>query len=680
MLWTLVLLLGCGQTPGANPAPPMSAPSVLIITLDTTRADRIGVYGGPAPTPAYDRLAAQGTVFERAYSSTPLTIPSHATILTGLGPLSHGVRENGDAVLPDSVTTLAERLQDVGYWTAAFTSAFPTRARWGLTQGFQIVHDDVTGVSTRDDYGDCRRAEDVVTDTIDTLDDAAGKPAMVWVHLFDAHFPYEAPSPWSQEHADPYNAELAYAAAQVERLITRWDTLYPDSVVIITADHGESLGDGGEPTHGLLLNDGTMRVPLIVRGPGITAGARAQEVVGLQDITPTVLGMLGLTNEGLDGVDLRQGGSEEIYAETLTARSMLGIAALRSLTATEGRVTRGVDDRFTPYRDGRVTVEPDTDAALAPWTARLDAWLAAHPEPERETMSLDEETEAALAALGYLGGDLSDATAPIDPRDVVTLVPQVWQVRGMLRAGAVAQALAVVERLERELPGTWAALRPRMELLRAQGRPEEAISVGVDLYRAMPSSLTALDLAELYESMGDLEGVLDWVEEALMLEPHSPRARSLQVRALLHLGDVEAGAELARRWWAEDPHNIELALSLAEVALAEGRLEEADVLSDHALEQLPGSLWARGLRADVDWALGRSEDAIVVMQDLLADNRGDLRVRLRLGMMLLDVHRNAEATRTLRPAAWMAPDNDEVLALVASAEEALASERARRSR
>ncbi|MEY3212120.1 MAG: Tetratricopeptide repeat, partial [Pseudomonadota bacterium] len=209
---------------------------------------------------------------------------------------------------------------------------------------------------------------------------------------------------------------------------------------------------------------------------------------------------------------------------------------------------------------------------------------------------------------------------------------------------------------------------------------EEAISVGVDLYRAMPSSITALDLAELYESMGDLAGVLDWVEEALALEPHSPRARSLQVRALLHLGDVEAGAELAQRWWAEDPHNVELALSLAEVALAEGRLEEADALSDHAVEQLPGSMWARALRADVDWALGRSDDAIVVMQDLLADNRGDLRIRLRLGLMLLDVNRNAEAVRTLRPAAWMAPDDEEVLVLVASAEEALALERSRRAR
>ena len=163
---------GCAQPPG---------PSVLLITLDTTRADRLGVYGGPVPTPAYDRLAASGAVFERAYASTPLTTPSHATILTGLSPLSHGVRENGDAALSPEIPTLATRLSEAGWTGAAFTSAFPTRARWGLARGFSLVHDDVCGDSTRDDFGDCRKAALVVDDAISTLSGVEG-PVFAWVH------------------------------------------------------------------------------------------------------------------------------------------------------------------------------------------------------------------------------------------------------------------------------------------------------------------------------------------------------------------------------------------------------------------------------------------------------------------------------------------------------------------
>ncbi|MBT3219541.1 MAG: sulfatase, partial [Proteobacteria bacterium] len=336
MLYLLACLIGCG---GATKEPP--PPSVLLITLDTTRADRLGPYGyGLATTPTYDRLAHEGTVFERAYSSCPLTIPSHSTIFTGRYPPSHGVRDNGDFILGPDAITLAERYREAGWLTAAFTSAFPTQKRWGFAQGFHVYHDPLERQPTQLDWRDQRTADEVIDDALETLTKFdRDKPWFVWVHLFDAHWPYEPPEPFATNHKGrPYDGEIAFADSEVGRFLNWWEKQRSGSYTVITSDHGEGLGDGGEQTHGFLLHDGTMRVPLIVQGPKIEGGKRIKDPVGLVDIAPTLLDLTGLDiHPEVQGKNIFQGGSSEVYAEALTGQFNLGLAPLFSSTGSAGR-------------------------------------------------------------------------------------------------------------------------------------------------------------------------------------------------------------------------------------------------------------------------------------------------------------------------------------------------------
>lgn len=233
--------------------------------------------------------------------------------------------------------------------TAAFTAAFPTQARWGFDQGFDIYHDPLERAPSVLDWRDQRTADEVVDDAMRTLEGEDGD-WFVWVHLFDPHWPYEAPEPFASRHRGrPYDAEIAFSDHQLGRLLAWWDAKNPESVVVVTADHGEGLAEGGEQTHGFLLHDGTMRVPMLMRGPGIGRGEVISDPVGHADIVPTVLAVVGLEgDEQIQGLDLRDGGSKEIYAEALTGRFQLGLAPLYSLSTDDGRYTEGVLGRVLP--------------------------------------------------------------------------------------------------------------------------------------------------------------------------------------------------------------------------------------------------------------------------------------------------------------------------------------------
>ncbi|MBK9369294.1 MAG: sulfatase [Deltaproteobacteria bacterium] len=330
-------------------------PSILLVTLDTTRADRLGPYGYMlAQTPTLDALAAQGVVYTRAYATCPLTIPSHASLFTGRTPPSHGVRDNGDYVLPETAITLAERFAEAGWRTAAFTAAFPTQARWGLNQGFERYHDPLRRLPTQLDWSDQRAADEVITDALATLPGLAkdGEPLFVWVHLFDAHWPYEPPEPALSAHPGrPYDGEITFADAELGRLIAWFDEARPGGVVVITADHGEGLGDGGERTHGFLLHDGTVRVPLIVRAPGLTALGRVDDPVSHIDVAPTLLNLAGLPlHDGLQGADLREGGQRAAVQRGLDRPARLGLGADVRLHRRGGAVHGGRLGRVLPRR------------------------------------------------------------------------------------------------------------------------------------------------------------------------------------------------------------------------------------------------------------------------------------------------------------------------------------------
>ena len=287
--WRLLEARSSGIAAGAN---------ILLITLDTTRADRLGCYGhAAASTPALDQLAAGGTCFDSAFAQIPLTLPSHASLLTGMHPAELGILDNGRAALPDDVETLAETCRDRGYRTAAFLAASVLDGRFGLSAGFDVYDDELPAPPGGVIEFDQERPANVVCDrALAWLAGNTDSPFFCWVHFFDPHGPYEPPEPFRSRLADPYDGEVAFADTQVGRLMS-WlqaHELADRTLVVVASDHGEGLGEHGESAHGVFLYDSTIRVPLILSMPTrIAAGRRVTAVVSLVDILPTLLELLG---------------------------------------------------------------------------------------------------------------------------------------------------------------------------------------------------------------------------------------------------------------------------------------------------------------------------------------------------------------------------------------------------
>ena len=264
----MLLLLTIACTPAPIPPPPVAAtarPDILLVTIDTLRADRVGAYGDPlAKTPTLDGLAADAALFRQAHSVTPLTLPSHASMLTGRYPVHHGLRDNGGFRLEDAVPTLATALQDAGYTTGAFVSAFVLDGAWGLDRGFSTYRDPFhpQKVAQVGAFGEVELPSAEVVNAAAAWWREAEAPRFAWVHLYDPHTPWREHPDWD---GDPYRGEVAFADTLLRRLIELTDN---EDLVIVTSDHGEGLWDHGEREHGLLLSPSVTRVPLIVRPPG----------------------------------------------------------------------------------------------------------------------------------------------------------------------------------------------------------------------------------------------------------------------------------------------------------------------------------------------------------------------------------------------------------------------------
>lgn len=292
----VIVALAAGACSSDSPSvPPFSPPHVLLITIDTLRADRVAPDGPFAPlTPNLGALAARGARFTDATAHAPLTFPSHVSIHTGLLPSEHGARDNGSYVLEDGARTLAERLQERGYATGAFVASFVLSKSFGLAQGFETYVDRFDPSGSRYSFSELqRRGSAVAGDAAAWLADAGtrGRPVFLWMHLYDPHTPYDAPAAFARRFPDqPYNAEVAAADWAVGYLLESADEDFlRNALVIVTSDHGEGLGEHGEPEHGIFLYDATIEVPLIIAGPGVPAGVTVTEQVRHVDLLPTVM-------------------------------------------------------------------------------------------------------------------------------------------------------------------------------------------------------------------------------------------------------------------------------------------------------------------------------------------------------------------------------------------------------
>lgn len=407
---------------------PTRPSNVVVISLDTTRADRLPAYGfSGMTTPALDRIARQGMVFDCAETVAPLTLPAHTSLFTGLYPPHHGVRDNADApaVGVAAAPTLAEILRARGFRTAAFVGSVVLSRSRGLARGFDTYSD-----GAYDGLPPPRRRDGsiVIDEASAWIDRQDGAPFFLWVHLYDVHGPQRLPIEYRRAYGDSYEGGLAYADAQVGRLLNSLERkgVIPSTAVIVAGDHGESLGDHGEREHGIFVYESTMHVPLIVRSPGARRG-HADGLVSLVDVLPTVVDLFGLPRpSGLDGVSLvpalrgRRLPEREVYAESMYP-SHLGWGPLRMLRRERMKYIEAprpelYDLATDPFE--RRNLVSERPAAADGMRARLAAIAAISPR-YAAAGAPDVETARGLAALGYISGRPAPPAPVLDAKDYI---------------------------------------------------------------------------------------------------------------------------------------------------------------------------------------------------------------------------------------------------------------------
>ncbi len=581
-------LVACSSGPSIAVAP---RPDVLLVTLDTTRADRIGAYGySGAATPTLDGLAATGRRYERAYSPVPLTIPSHASLFTAHSPSHHQIHSNGDATLPPSATTLTERLSEHGYRTGASVGAFVTGRVWGFDQGFDRFYEGVA--DGRDGWQAQRPGAEVVDDLLrwEAETRAQHEPRFAWAHLYDPHHPY---TPWP-EHLEavegrPYDAELAYVDAQVARLVARFDR--EGTVVVVVGDHGEGLGQHGELAHGWYVYDATQRVPLIMTGPGIAAGEVVADLVSLIDVAPLVLAHLELPD--LPASDGSAVPGNPVFLESWQLAQRFGLAP--HLAVVDGPL-KLIDVPRPELYD--VVADPreqhDLAAQRPDEVLRLQALLrsADLAEPSRDPAHPpDPRLSAQLAELGYVDAGLAGPStqARPDPKAhrelLITLQGIDQRVTGPeVDAEVAAQLQALVIRyphiteLRTRLAGLWARM----------GRTADAARVVHDALANDPDNVPLrIGLAALLAGEGRLSEAADLYQEAAEAMPWQPRLRAMCLLALIDSGRVDEAVELGGGWLDETLEDASVA-GLTGVALVKARRFDAAIpLLDRGLQANP---------------------------------------------------------------------------------------------
>ncbi len=452
--------------------------NVLLITLDTTRADHLSCYGyAENETPNIDALVAHGVRFDHAISSVPLTLPAHATILTGLAPYHHGVRNNGAYALPADRITLAEVLRERGYATAAFVAAFVLDERFGLRQGFDHYSFEVTEEGRRgpQSLAHERDAKAITSDALGWLAEFTDTPAeksppfFAWVHYYDPHAPYAAPQQSQSRAEDPrkaaYDAEIAYVDSQIGRLFRALQdcNLWDNTLIVLVGDHGEALGDHGELEHGGFIYDETVRVPLILSSAALFNQAYRVDdrVASTEDIVPTLAALLGFDlSHDVDGHNLLATPTDAdrvIYIETLYTQEDLGCAPLFGLRRLKDKfilaprseyydLQRDPLEHENLYKSGRApaaALESELQTIISGWSADGSA-----------TRQMSAEEVRRLATLGYASmiSDGVDGELP-DPKDQVPQLARVTTARALLDQGNITEALEILTEIAENVRG-----------------------------------------------------------------------------------------------------------------------------------------------------------------------------------------------------------------------------------
>ncbi len=626
-LWILALGLvsvlvhaGCGNDENSSV---MSThgfrPNVLVLTLDTTRPDHLGCYGhAAAVTPVIDALAKRGTRFEHAYAPVPLTLPSHATIWTGLQPPEHGIHDNGRNALAADVPHAAEILRSAGWSTGAFLSTAVLDTTFGLARGFDVYDDRMSAVDAEGDEAPPQRRGDATTDAAVAWIRTAREPLLGWVHFYDPHSTYDPPEPWRSRTPDPYDGEIAFVDSQIGRLLAVLEErgALERTIVVVTADHGESFGEHGEATHGLFVYDATMRVPLVFAGPGCDSRI-ARTPAELADIAPTILDLCGVRHElarpslasVLRGAEL---GPRPVYGESEYGWLSFGWSPLRTTVVDGWRYVDSSDPELYDQRaDPRELVDlaDQDDERVARLDRELEALRAGFTPRGSSAAKIDEALASRLSSLGYAQSVTAPGEVPSDapsPRAMTNIHEEFLRGVGFAQHGQADRAIPLLESAAKSWPrGVLIHLHLAQALLSA-GRPADArvaAARAVELDPNLEGAHYCLGLASAMSD--DPAGAIAHFDRALALQPTGYLTRLAKMRALVRLGRDPEAAEVLEQIVAMKPLDTASAAKLARIQRQLGRHVDAVRVLRAANRARPED---QGLALYLAWELATSPE------------------------------------------------------------------------
>ncbi len=650
-LLTLALLTACSTSPvppAPDPSsPPPSPPNLLLISVDTLRADHLSCYGNPRiQTPALDRLAAEGILFEQAFTPVPITLPAHASLLTGTYPVFHGVRDNSGFILPDSAETMAEILRHHGYSTGAFVGSFVLDSRFGLDQGFDVYVDDFHA-ETLDLVQQSileHPAEEVFRRVGEWLEqlrrpksatpthpDTHTRPWFAWIHLFDPHAPY-APPPTFQVPANvtPYEAEVLYVDRQLGGFLNalREQSDFNNTLIILTSDHGEGLGAHGEDTHGIFLYDTTLHVPLIFRLPGGShGGTRVSRQVRLIDVLPTVLQLLGLApsarvhGEGLAASWLGRTASDlDLYCETLMPQLSYGWSALSGLRTRQRKfIDAPRPELYDLQADPAETrnLAESSRAELSRLRQEKDRLrgLYSGESAAAALRSIDAATAERLRSLGYVGvsagSRLSATPSGADPKDKITVFNRVWEAQAAAESGELAGSIRILDQIIAAEPNLFVARSLQSLNHLRQGRPQLALPHLEAAARLRPEDPGShLYLGMTYLRLGRLQDAVREFELVLELEPVHEAALNNLAAAYAQLGRHEDAARMFQRILDQQPQDVAALVNLGVIRMLQERPRDALSCFQRALELQPDLPQVHNNIGLILMGEGRTEEAV----------------------------------------------------------------------
>ncbi|MFH1110441.1 MAG: sulfatase-like hydrolase/transferase [Planctomycetota bacterium] len=654
------VLGGCERKPEAPAiAGKLAGRNLLLITLDTTRADRLGCYGyKPAETPTLDALAARGTLFEDALAQVPLTTPSHCSIMTGRYPREHGVRDNGQNALGPTHPTLASIFKEHGYDTAAFLASFVLDSRFGLDRGFDTYSDDMGEVTFKTQPLEWQQTADVVTDrALAWLDGEKDRPFFCWVHYYDPHLPYAPPPAFLKPGLEPYDGELAFVDSEFKRLLEWFEAakLTDRTLIVVVGDHGEAFGEHGEEGHSNFVYDVNLRVPMIFAHPAIIPAAkRIPAIVELIDVFPTVLDLFGFKPPdgllcrslavGLAGGKLADAAA---YAESHFVFDSFGWAEQRALTTTRWKYVSSTKpqlfDRIADVRE-RENVVASQKKVATKMLAELKARYESMTPGQAAVAELDQAARNAIQSLGYVSGSTRTTDEFLteglpDPKEHLELIAKA-KVAKLIMDGSdnpkeVALALPLLKSVVQESPN---------------------------------SRVFQMVLGTCSLKAGDPAGALEAFQAMVRIDPQDPQVYGLLAEALVQLDRRDEAEEHFKIALKLDDRNPDVHFRYAELLQHSGRTEDAVRRYEKALELFPTFADAHVSLAHALKKSGRTEEAsrhleqaIVEFEKEVDRKPGDADLHSQLAMIYVRTGRTSQAVAQFRETLRLQPTHGRAL-------------------